>query len=178
MSGLTIQQRSRKEWRRLGPYSKRFDRGPVGLAVDGRSFEGRFILAMQAEMLAALNDEPTIYERLLVDQAIRLKMRFDALTDKLNAVGASTASWTDHDIRTLNAVSNQYRLVLRELRMRPKVRSQRAHARSLDNFLDDMTSQTNGEAHAEASKRAPALPKPRSKRPSGKPSMRLQRPSR
>jgi hypothetical protein len=148
------------------------------LAVDGRSFEGRFILAMQAEMLAALNGEVTVYERLLVDQAIRLKMQFDGLTDKLDTAGTSCATWTDHDIRTLNAVSNQYRLVLRELRMRPKVRSQRAHARSLDALLDDMAAQTNGEARTAAAKRRPSLPKPRAKRSSGKPSMRLQRPSR
>jgi hypothetical protein len=166
--GLTIQQRSRKDWRRLGPYSKKFDRGPIGLAIDGRSFEGRFIRAMETELLAALHGEATIFERLLVDQAIRLKMQFDALTEKLDAAGTSAASWTDHDIRTLNAIGNQYRLTLRELRLRPKVRAQRGHAVSLDSFLDEIDEDA----------RTGAVTHPPPETPLQPPPPRLQRPSK
>jgi hypothetical protein len=176
MGGLTIQRSSRKEWRRLGPYSKKLDRGPVGMAVDGRSFEGRFIRAMETELLAALNGEATIFERLLVDQAIRLKMQFDGLTEKLDAAGTSAASWTDHDIRTLNAIGNQYRLTLRELRNRPKVRSQRAHARSLDALLDGMA--IDAEARTAALPPAAPLPQLSSEMPVQPSPMRLQRPAR
>jgi hypothetical protein len=174
--GLTIQQRSRKEWRRLGPYSKKLDRGPVGWAIDGRSFEGRFIRAMQTELLAALNGEATIFERLLVDQAIRLKMRFDGLTEKLDAAGTSAATWTDHDVRTLSAIGNQYRLVLRELRLRPKARASRGRPATLDAFLDGLA--IDGEARTEASPPTAPLPQPSAETPSGKPPIRLTRPSK
>jgi hypothetical protein len=146
------------------------------MAIDGRSFEGRFVRAMESELLAALNGEATIFERLLVDQAIRLKMQFDGLTEKLDAAGTSAATWTDHDIRTLNAIGNQYRLTLRELRLRPKVRSQRAHAASLDSFLDDL--EIDAEARREASLPAVPLPQPPHETPFQQPPLRLQRPSR
>ena len=48
---MKIERTSGKRWRNSGPYSVRLARGPVA-AVDGRSSEGRYIRALEAELLA------------------------------------------------------------------------------------------------------------------------------
>jgi hypothetical protein len=73
--------------------------------------------------MAALAEPISIFERLLCDQAIRLRLQLDALGVKLRAATEGNGVWTDHDIRTFNSIGNQYRLVLRELRLQPKGRS-------------------------------------------------------
>src|SRR5215469_8297812 len=112
---MKIERTSGKRWRNSGPYSVRLARGPVA-AVDGRSSEGRYIRALEAELLATLPGSPSVTDRLLIDRLIRLRLQLDELENKIEEARAGRGHWTDHDLRVYSAVGNQYRLTLKELR--------------------------------------------------------------
>jgi hypothetical protein len=115
---MKIERTSGKRWRNSGPYSTRLARGPVA-TVDGRSAEGRYIRALEAELIATLPGPISVTDRLLIDRLIRLRLQLDALENKIEEARAGRGKWTDHDIRVYSAVGNQYRLTLRELRTLP-----------------------------------------------------------
>jgi hypothetical protein len=55
-----------------------------------------------------------------------MQLQLDGLEKKLQTATAGSGAWSDHDVRTMNALSNQYRLLLRELRNRPTPRRSEA----------------------------------------------------
>jgi hypothetical protein len=97
----------------IGPYSRRLQRGSLSRSVDGRSELGRFIRALEAELVAHVGGSPTITQKLLIDRVIRLRLQLDGLDTKLTA-----GDWTPHDGRTYGGILNAYRLTMRELGMR------------------------------------------------------------
>jgi hypothetical protein len=99
---------------RLGPYSRRLQRGAIGDLVDGRSALGRFIRHLEAELSAHVGGAPSIAQRLLIDRVIRLHLQLDGLDAKL-----AGGDWTAHDGRTYGGALNAIRLCLRELGMQP-----------------------------------------------------------
>jgi hypothetical protein len=115
---VRIEHGSGVEWRTIGPYSRRLQRGPIS-GIDGRSAEGRYIRALQAELLAVVPGTPTVHERILVDRCIRLRLQLDAFEDKMSASLAGHGHWTEGDMRAYSAIGNQFRLTIRELRARP-----------------------------------------------------------
>src|SRR3954452_3274407 len=110
ISGMMMTEKSPTDRRRLGPYSRKLQRGAIGDLVDGRSAEGRFIRNLEAELTAHVGGSPTITQRLLIDRIIKVRLQLDALDDKLAA-----RDWTAHDQRTYGALLNAYRLTAREL---------------------------------------------------------------
>jgi hypothetical protein len=154
--------------RKIRPYSRLFDRGVLaGSAIDGRSVQGKYARNLEIELIQHVGGAPSIAQKLLIDQAIKIRLQLDALGEKLDS-----GAWTEHDRRTFGGLMNCFRLTLRDIGLKsPTTRSA-----NLDDFLDGI--ETNGEARTGPSKRRPSLPKPRPKRLSGKPSMRLQRPSK
>ena len=58
--------------------------------------------------------EPSIAQKLLIDQAVKIKMQLDALNEKL-----SSGNWTDHDRRTFGGLLNCFRLTLRDIGLKP-----------------------------------------------------------
>jgi hypothetical protein len=126
--------------------------------IDGRTVEGRYAQALRVELLSAASSatftggslshpEPaSVFDRLLVDQLVQIKLRLNALAVKLQAALAGNGRWTEQDGNTYNALVNQYRLLLRELRHKPVVR-QVKNAR--DERRDDRRS----------GRRSPALPR-------------------
>jgi hypothetical protein len=95
---------------RLGPHSRALRRGVVGDQIDGRSREGRFLRAAEAELIAHVGGEPSFTQRLLIRRAARAMLRLELLDGKM-----ADGSWTDHDARTFGGLSNNLRLCLREL---------------------------------------------------------------
>jgi hypothetical protein len=100
---------------RVGPHSRALRRGAVGDQIDGRSREGRFLRAAEAELIAQTGGEPSFGQRILIRRAARAMLRLELLDAKM-AVG----SWTDHDARTFGGLSNNLRLTLRELGLKPR----------------------------------------------------------
>lgn len=95
---------------KLGPYSRRLHRGAVGDSIDGRSALGRFIRNLEAELIAHCGGSPSITQKMLIDQAIQLRLQRDALIEK-----RASGGWTPHDGRAYGALLNAYRLTIREL---------------------------------------------------------------
>lgn len=95
---------------RLGPYSRRLQRGAIGELFDGRSAEGRFVRHLEAELVRHCGGAPSITQKLIIERIIRLRLQLDALDKKLAA-----GDWTPHDSRTYGGILNAYRLLAREL---------------------------------------------------------------
>ena len=95
---------------RVGPHSRALRRGAVGDQIDGRSREGRFLRAAEAELIAQTGGEPSFGQRILIRRAARAMLRLELLDAKM-----AEGSWTDHDARTFGGLSNNLRLCLREL---------------------------------------------------------------
>jgi hypothetical protein len=162
--------KSRPLYRAIRPYSRLFDRGVLaGSAIDGRSVQGKYARNLEIALIQHVGGAPSIAQKLLIDQAIKIRLQLNALGEKLDS-----GEWTDHDRRTFGGLMNCFRLTLRDIGLKsPATRSE-----GLDDFLDGMTAQIDGESRPAASKPGPSLPKPRPKKPTQPPPLRLQRPSR
>jgi hypothetical protein len=95
---------------KLGPYSKRLQRGAIGNICDGRSSLGRFIRHLEAELVAHVGGKPSITQRMMIDRLIKIRLQLDLLDEKL-----AKGDWTPHDCRTHGGLLNAYRLTAREL---------------------------------------------------------------
>jgi hypothetical protein len=98
----------------IGPYSKILRRGSLSRSIDGRSELGRFVRALEAELVTHCGGSPSITQRLLIDRIIKVRLQLDALDVKLAA-----GDWTPHDQRTYGALLNAHRLACRELSLQP-----------------------------------------------------------
>jgi hypothetical protein len=96
--------------RRVGPYSRKLQRGAIGDCVDGRSAEGRFIRDLERQLVDHVGGAPSITQRLLIERIVKIKLQLDAFDNKL-----ASGDWTAHDQRTFNALLNAHRLACREL---------------------------------------------------------------
>src|ERR1700716_2192082 len=96
--------------RRVGPYSRKLQRGPIGDCVDVRSAEGRFIRDLERQLVDHVGGAPSITQRLLIERIVKIKLQLDAFDNKL-----ASGDWTAHDQRTFNALLNAHRLACREL---------------------------------------------------------------
>jgi hypothetical protein len=101
---------SRRDRPRVGPYSRRLHRGAIGELFDGRSAEGRFVRALEAELVQHVGGDPTITQRLLIDRLIKIQLQLAAFDAKL-----ASGKWTGHDQRTYGGLLNAFRLTAREL---------------------------------------------------------------
>ena len=68
---------------RLGPHSRALRRGVVGDQIDGRSREGRFLRAAEAELIAHVGGEPSFGQRILIRRAARAMLRLELLDAKM-----------------------------------------------------------------------------------------------
>jgi hypothetical protein len=95
---------------RLKPDSPAFGRGALGDAIDGRSREGKFIRRIEAELLDQLGDNPTFAQLLLVRRASRAALKLELYDRKL-----AEGDINGHDSRMYGGLSNNLRLLLREI---------------------------------------------------------------
>ena len=98
-----------RKMRPLSAESRVLRRGVLGDKVDGRSREGRFLLQIERELTRQIG-EPSFTQRMLIRRMQRALLRLELLDEKLTA-----GTLTDHDGRTFGALSNQVRLIAREL---------------------------------------------------------------
>lgn len=92
--------------RSIGPYSRMLARG----TVNGRSREGRFLRAFEAQLTAHVGGAPSITQRMLISRLARVALRLELFDEKLAA-----GPITDVDSRTYGALHNSFRLMLRDL---------------------------------------------------------------
>jgi hypothetical protein len=78
--------------------------------IDGRSREGRFVGRIEAELIEQLGGLPSFGQRLLVRRAARAALKLELYDQKL-----TSGDLTDHDSRMYGGLSNNLRLLLREL---------------------------------------------------------------
>jgi hypothetical protein len=99
----------------LGPYSRRLARGSLDdLYDDGRSAGGRYVRALEAELVAHCGGSPTATQRHLIKDAILLRLQIDGLAEKQR-----TGPWTSHDTVTFSGALRNHRSVLRDLGLSP-----------------------------------------------------------
>jgi hypothetical protein len=97
-----------RKLRALNAESRVLRRGVLGDRVDGRSREGRFLSQIERELIAQVG-KPSFTEKLLIRRLSRAMLRLELLDEK------ALAGMTDHDARSFSALSNQVRLLSREL---------------------------------------------------------------
>lgn len=105
---------------KLGPHSRALARGVIGDAIDGRSAEGRFLRACEAELTAHVGGEPSFTQKLLIRRAARAMLKLEMLDAKI-----ASGIWTDFDARTFGGLSSSLRLALRELGLRKEAATPR-----------------------------------------------------
>src|SRR5262245_36129030 len=104
----------RKTTARFGAYSAAYRRGSVSRSIDGRSVEGRLARHMEADLLTHAGGNPSVTTRLLIENAVRVRLRLEPCETKMDM-----GSWSDLDRRTYGGLLNAYRLILRELGFSP-----------------------------------------------------------
>jgi hypothetical protein len=137
---------------RMKPDSRALGRGALGGVIDGRSREGRFVRRIEAELIQQLGGVPSFGQLLLVRRAARAALKLELYDQKLASAGL-----TDHDSRMYGGLSNNLRLLLRELGLKhlPPI-ERRAFATSLPNMLaEDRCERRN--LDPEGDRRSPPL---------------------
>jgi hypothetical protein len=102
-----------RKLRQLSAESRVLRRGVLGDRVDGRSREGRFLTKIERELTAQVG-KPSFTQKLLIRRLSRAMLRLELLDEKQTAGKELTA----HDGRSFSALSNQVRLLARELGLR------------------------------------------------------------
>ena len=70
--------------------------------------------AMEADLYAHVGGAPTVPQRLLIERMVKVRVQLDLLDAKL-----ASGDWTAHDGRTYGGLLNAYRLLAREIGMKP-----------------------------------------------------------
>ena len=102
--------------RPLRPHSRTLDRGVIGSGIDGRSKEGRYLRAVEAELVEHLGGKKSTTQRIAIHRAARLMLRLEIFDQKLTG-----GEFTSHDARVYNALQNSLRLMLKELGLKANV---------------------------------------------------------
>ena len=98
-----------RRMRPLSAESRIIRRGVLGDRVDGRSREGRFLSQIERELTRQVG-QPSFAQTLLIRRLARAALRLE-LIDERSLAGPLG----DHDARSFSALSNQVRLLAREL---------------------------------------------------------------
>jgi hypothetical protein len=116
---------------RLKPDSRSLGRGALGDAIDGRSREGKFVRRIESELLEQLGDNPSFAQVLLVRRAARAALKLELYDRKL----AEGGEVTSHDSRMYGGLSNNLRLLLREISSQGVAKSKAKAATNLNDIL-------------------------------------------
>lgn len=100
---------------RIGPHSRVLARGSLGGKIDGRSREGRFLRAFEADLLKQLPGPASAAQALLVRRASRAALRLELMDEEMMEKGEISA----HAGRVYGALGNNLRLALKELGIKP-----------------------------------------------------------
>jgi hypothetical protein len=103
-----------RKMRAMTVESRVLRRGVLGDRIDGRSREGRFLTQIERELTAQVGGAPSATQRLLIRRLARNMLRLELVDEKMTSGKELSA----HDARTFSALSNQVRLISRELGLR------------------------------------------------------------
>ena len=95
--------------RPLSAESRILRRGVLGDRVDGRSREGRFLTKIERELTRQIG-RPSFGQTLLIRRLARAALRLELIDER-----SLSGTLSDHDARSFSALSNQVRLLAREL---------------------------------------------------------------
>jgi hypothetical protein len=98
-----------RKLRALSAKSRVLRRGVLGDRVDGRSREGRFLSKIERELTQQVG-RPSFAQTLLIRRLARAALRLELIDER-----SLTGTLSDHDGRSFSALSNQVRLLAREL---------------------------------------------------------------
>jgi hypothetical protein len=98
-----------RKLRALSAESRVLRRGVLGDRVDGRSREGRFLSKIERELTQQVG-RPSFAQTLLIRRLARAALRLELIDER-----SLTGTLSDHDGRSFSALSNQVRLLAREL---------------------------------------------------------------
>ena len=87
-------------------------RGVLGDRVDGRSREGRFLTKIERELTQQVG-VPSFGQVLLIRRLARAALRLELIDER-----SLSGTLSDHDARSFSVLSNQVRLLARELGLR------------------------------------------------------------
>jgi hypothetical protein len=99
----------------VGPYSRLFHRGVLGENIDGRSKLGRFMRDMETQLAAQCGGKPSLTEKLLIEQLVRVRVQLGLFTEKL-----ARGAWTDLDMRTYSGMLHSFRQLCNQLGVEDK----------------------------------------------------------
>jgi hypothetical protein len=140
--------------RKLKPHSRAFNRGVLGVSrLDGRSVQGKLARSLEFQLTEYIGGNPSIAQKLLIDQAVKAKLQLDMLGEKL-----TSGVFTETDRRVFGALNNTLRLTLREIGFEASATNRPP---SLAALLADMPEIDGGAATVAISK-----PRSRAKQPS------------
>lgn len=91
----------------VGPYS----RHAFLKKIDGRSKKGRLVKSLRRELTEHCGGNPTITQKLLIEQACELQLRIAIMNQRFTESGV----FTEHDSRTFLAWNNSLERLLRQL---------------------------------------------------------------
>jgi hypothetical protein len=100
--------------RTLGPHSRLLQHGIVGLSIDGRSQDGRFLRHAEASLIAHVGGSPSTTEMMLIRRLSRVMLRIEKFDQKMEA-----GQFTDHDGRVYNALQNVFLRTITTLGLKP-----------------------------------------------------------
>jgi hypothetical protein len=102
-----------RKLRALSAESRVVRRGVLGDRVDGRSREGRFLSQIERSLVAQVGGSPSFTQKLLIRRLARASLRLELIDER-----SLSGTLSDHDARSFSALSNQVRLLARELGLR------------------------------------------------------------
>ena len=103
-----------RKLRALSSESRVLRRGVLGDRVDSRSREGRFLSQIERSLVAQVGGAPSFTEKLLIRRLSRAMLRLELIDER-----SLSGTLSDHDARSFSALSNQVRLLARELGLKP-----------------------------------------------------------
>jgi hypothetical protein len=112
------------------------------MPIDGRSLEGQFAKNLERDLLQHIGQKPTVIQRMLIRQAVRIQFQLDALNVKL-----LLGEFTDHDRRVFGALNNAFRLTLKDIGFdAAEAATAASRSPSLDAILDGLDDADTDEA--------------------------------
>jgi hypothetical protein len=98
----------------VGPHSRAITRGAIG-QMNGRTWEAKFIRTIERQLVEHVGGVPSATQQMLISRMARVALRLEIYDEKILTEGALT----DHDCRVYGALHNTFRLLLRELGLKP-----------------------------------------------------------
>ncbi|SRR5216684_218189 len=96
-----------------GPYSRLLRNG----TISGRTTAGRYLRAVEHELSQHVGGSPSVVQRMLIRRLANVALRLELFDKKLGLGGKAT----DYDAKVYGALHTSFRLLCREIGVKPAV---------------------------------------------------------